>query len=111
MDVFAALADPTRRRIVDRLARGPRSAGELAAEFPRLTFPGVSRHLRILRDAKLVHVTIDAQRRIYALEPEGLADLYAWVARVQAEFPGTLDSLERYLDAGAVRERAKGRQP
>ena len=110
MDVFAALADPTRRRILGLLARGSRSAGELASEFPKLTFPGVSRHLRILREARLVDATVDAQRRVYALRPEGLADLYAWVAKVQAEFPEALDSLERYLDAGAVGRKTEGRR-
>ncbi len=110
MDVFGALSDPTRRRIVAVLAHGSRTAGELAAEFPRLTFPGVSRHLRILRDARLVGVTVDAQRRVYALKPDGLADLYAWVAKVQAEFPANLDSLERYLDAGGVREKTGRRR-
>ena len=109
MDVFAALADPTRRRILGLLARGPRNAGELASEFPRLTFPGVSRHLRVLRDARLVDVAVDAQRRVYSLKPEGLADLYAWVAKVQAEFPETLDSLERYLDAGGAERRERRR--
>ncbi len=111
MDVFAALADPTRRRILDLLARGSRNAGDLAAAFPRLTQPGVSRHLRVLRDAHLVDVTVRAQQRIYALRPEGLADLYEWVAKYQAMWPETLDALEHYLDARAAGEKTKGKRP
>ncbi len=110
MDAFSAIADPTRRRILDLLAGGARSAGELVAHFPRLTQPGVSRHLRVLRDAHLVDVTVRAQQRIYALRPEGLADLYEWVAKYQAQWPETLDALERYLDARAAGEKAKERR-
>lgn len=109
MDVFAALADPTRRRILDLLASGSRNAGGIAEEFPHLTQPGVSRHLRVLRDAHLVDVTVRAQRRIYALKPEGLAELYAWVAKYQAMWPETLDALGHYLDARGAGERTKER--
>ncbi len=107
MDVFAALADPTRRRILDLLAGGSHNAGELAAEFPRLSQPGVSRHLKVLRDTHLVDVTIRAQQRIYALNPEGLADLYAWVAKYQAMWPEMLDALGHYLDARGAGEKGK----
>lgn len=106
-DVFAAIADPTRRAVLDLLARGPRNAGGIATEFPRLTQPGVSRHLAVLRKAKLVEVTVRAQQRIYKLNPEGLADLYEWVAKYQAMWPDTLDALARYIDARAVGEKAK----
>src|SRR5437867_4452023 len=105
-DVFAAIADPTRRAVLDLLAQGPRNAGGIAAEFPRLTQPGVSRHLRVLRKAKLVEVAVRAQQRIYTINPDGLADLYEWVAKYQAMWPDTLDSLARYLDARAVGEKA-----
>ncbi len=111
MDVFAALADPTRRRMLDLLAGSPHNAGELAAEFPRLSQPGVSRHLKVLRDTHLVDVTVRAQQRIYALNPEGLAELYAWVAKYQAMWPETLDALGHYLDArGAVEKRKEKRR-
>lgn len=106
-DVFAAIVDPTRRAILDILARGPRNAGGIATEFPRLTQPGVSRHLKILRRTKLVDVTVRAQQRIYKLNPKGLAELYEWVAKYQAMWPDTLDALERYLDARAVGEKSK----
>ncbi len=106
-DVFSAIADPTRRAVLDLLARGPRNAGGIAAEFPRLTQPGVSRHLKVLRRAKLVEVTVRAQQRIYKLNPEGLAELYEWVAKYQAMWPDTLDALGRYLDARGIGEKAK----
>lgn len=110
MDAFSAVADPTRRRILDLLTSGAHSAGELAARFPRLTQPGVSRHLRALREAHLVDVTVRAQQRIYTLNPQGLAELYEWVAKYQAMWPETLDALERYLDARAASEKAKGKR-
>ena len=105
--VFSAIADPTRRAVLDLLARGPRNAGGIVREFPRLTQPGVSRHLKVLREAKLVQVTVRAQERIYTINPEGLADLYEWVAKYQAMWPDTLEALERYLDARAAGEKAR----
>lgn len=96
MDAFVALADPTRRRIVDLLARGPQPAGELAKRFT-LTQPAVSQHLRALRDAGLVHVRRDAQRRIYSLDPRGLAEVDAWLSRYRAFWSTHLDALERAL--------------
>lgn len=110
MDAFAAVADPTRRRILDLLASGAHTAGDLASHFPRLTQPGVSRHLRVLREARVVDVTVHAQQRIYELRPEGLADLYEWVAKYQAMWPETLDALERYMDARAAGDRIKERK-
>jgi DNA-binding transcriptional ArsR family regulator len=111
MDVFAAVADPTRRKVLDLLASRSRTAGELASAFPRLTQPGVSRHLKVLRDVHLVDVTVRAQQRIYALNAAGLAELYAWVAKYQAMWPETLDSLERYLNAGAAGVKRKEKRP
>jgi DNA-binding transcriptional ArsR family regulator len=80
MDAFAALADPTRRRIVEMLAEHELAAGDIARRFD-MTGPAVSQHLKILRNAALVRVRNDAQRRMYALEPRGLADLDAWLGR------------------------------
>jgi DNA-binding transcriptional ArsR family regulator len=96
VDAFVALADPTRRRIVDLLARGEQPAGELAKRFT-LTQPAVSQHLRALRDAGLVRVRQDAQRRIYSLDPRGLAEVDAWLSRYRAFWSGHLDALERAL--------------
>lgn len=79
MDAFEALADPTRRRILEMLAERELAAGEIARRFD-MTPPAVSQHLKILRNAALVRVRGEAQRRMYALEPRGLADLDAWLA-------------------------------
>ncbi|GDY28514.1 ArsR/SmtB family transcription factor [Gandjariella thermophila] len=97
MDVFTAVAEPSRRTLLDLLADGERSAGELVASLPALTQPAVSRHLRILREAGLVEVRPDGQRRIYTLRPEGLAELDDWLARYRRYWTRHLDSLERHL--------------
>ena len=107
-DVYFAISDPTRRAVLDLLASGSRKAGEIAARFSHLTQPGVSRHLKVLRDARLVNVEVKAQQRIYKLNPEGLAELYEWVAKYQAMWPETLDALERYLNA---KVRGKRKRP
>jgi DNA-binding transcriptional ArsR family regulator len=93
---FAALADPTRRRIVELLGVGERSAGELVEEFD-VSAPAISQHLKALRDAGLVQVRVDAQRRIYALDPEGLAKIDAWLSQVRKFWNPRLDALEREL--------------
>jgi DNA-binding transcriptional ArsR family regulator len=80
MDAFEALADPTRRRILEMLAERELAAGEIARRFD-MTPPAVSQHLKILRNADLVRVRNDAQRRMYALEPNGIAELDAWLTR------------------------------
>lgn len=80
MQAFAALGDPTRQRIVEMLAVRELSAGAIARRFD-MTAPAVSQHLKLLREAGLIQVRRDAQRRIYALDPAGLAELDAWLAR------------------------------
>lgn len=95
--VFEALADPTRRRVLELLAERERSAGELAQSFA-VSRPAVSRHLRVLRDAGLVRWRGDAQRRIYALEPLPLAELDDWLAPYRRFWRDALDRLERHLD-------------
>ena len=96
MLAFAALADPTRRRIVEMLAASELPAGEIARRFD-MTAPAVSQHLKLLRDAGLVSVRRDAQRRIYSLDPAGLAELDAWLARYRRFWHDRLASLEREL--------------
>jgi DNA-binding transcriptional ArsR family regulator len=96
MDAFAALADPTRRRIVELLGRGERAAGELVDEFD-VSAPAISQHLKALREAGLVRVRADAQRRIYAIDPAGLEAIDAWLARVRRFWGDRLDALEREL--------------
>ena len=80
------------------LAQGERSAGELAEAFPQLTQPAVSRHLRVLREARLVEMRPQAQQRIYTLRPEKLRELDQWVSRYRPFWSERLDSLENHLD-------------
>src|ERR1700729_165508 len=75
--VFDAVAEGSRREILDLLAAGPRAVGEIATET-RLSQPNASRHLRILREAGLVEPRVEGQRRIYELRPAGLAELSGW---------------------------------
>lgn len=91
-----ALADPTRQRIVEMLAAGPLAAGEIAGHF-KLSAPAVSQHLKTLRAARLVTVRPVAQKRIYQLNPEGVDELAAWVARIRAFWNPRLDALEAVL--------------
>jgi len=93
---FTALADPTRRRIVEMLATRELPAGEIARRFD-MTAPAVSQHLKLLREAGLVRVRRDAQRRIYALDARGLTELDAWLARFRRFWNNRLDALEREL--------------
>jgi DNA-binding transcriptional ArsR family regulator len=94
---WAALADPHRRAVLTLLRERPRAVSELVGEL-RLTQPATSKHLRTLRDAGLVRVRTDAQRRIYALDPGPLAELDAWLAPYRALWNDRLDALGRHLD-------------
>jgi DNA-binding transcriptional ArsR family regulator len=96
MDAFTALADPSRRRMMELLGIGPASAGAIAAEF-ELSAPAVSQHLKVLREAGLVQVTVDGQRRIYSLDPDGLAAVDDWIARLRAFWAPRLDALEQAI--------------
>jgi DNA-binding transcriptional ArsR family regulator len=91
-----ALADPTRRRIVELLADGERSAGELAAEFST-SRPAVSRHLRVLREQGLVTARNEGQKRVYSLDPAPLAELDAWLGRYRSFWAQRLDALDTQL--------------
>lgn len=99
---FAVLAEPTRRRILDLLLDEPRSVGDLVAELG-LTQPGTSKHLKVLRDAGLVKVRRDAQRRWYELQPEPLAEVDAWLRPYRRLWAKRLDALEPHLDTMADR--------
>ena len=96
MDTLAALSDPTRRRIVEMLATGPLSSGDIASEFD-ITAPAVSQHLKTLRNAKLVRVRVDAQRRIYELDGTGIDELAEWILKIRRFWAGKLDDLEKRL--------------
>src|SRR5262245_60078935 len=94
---FAVLAEPARRRILDLLLERPRPVNELVERLG-LSQPGTSKHLRVLREAGLVHARQDAQRRVYELRLEPLAEMDAWLAPYRRAWSTRLDSLEEHLD-------------
>jgi DNA-binding transcriptional ArsR family regulator len=95
---FDATVEPARRRILDLLIEGPRPVGDLVAGAG-LSQPNTSRHLRVLREAGLVEVRPDGRRRLYALRPEGLAELERWLAPYRRMWRERLGALEDHLDA------------
>jgi DNA-binding transcriptional ArsR family regulator len=99
---FNVLAEPARRRILELLRQRERPVGELVERL-ELSQPGVSKHLRVLREAGLVRVRPDGQRRWYGLRAEPLAELDAWLAPYREFWGGRLDALERHLDEGEDR--------
>lgn len=100
--VFAALANPDRRRILDLLRDGARPAGDLVAAFPGLPQPAISRHLRTLREAGLVVASPRAQQRVYSLRPARLREVDAWVSRYREFWTERLDSLSTHLTSTTV---------
>ena len=94
---FEVLAEPMRRDILELLRQRERPVGELVERL-KLSQPGVSKHLRVLREAGLVRVRPDGQRRWYGLRAEPLAELDAWLAPYRELWSGQLDALERHLD-------------
>jgi DNA-binding transcriptional ArsR family regulator len=112
MDAFGALADPTRREVLDLLSRGERTAGELGTVFPSVSQPGLSRHLRVLREAGLVKSRRESRHRIYSLRSEGLAPVDFWISKYRGFWETELDALESFLDqkrrTGAGRTARKG---
>jgi DNA-binding transcriptional ArsR family regulator len=100
-----ALADGSRRTVLDTLTRGPATAGELAALLP-IARPGVSRHLRVLREAGLVEVRQDAQRRVYSLRPQPLAEIDDWLGRYRALWEQRLDALHTEVARGKRERRS-----
>jgi len=91
-----ALADPTRRQIIQSLACGETAFGDIAEQF-EMSRPAVSQHLKVLREAGLVAVRRDAQRRIYRIEASGLREIDEWLEKVRRFWDGRLDDLERVL--------------
>jgi DNA-binding transcriptional ArsR family regulator len=94
---FDALAEPTRRRILDLLRERPRMVGELT-DLLGISQPGVSKHLRVLREAGLVQVRQDAQRHWYELSPEPLAEIDAWLEPYRKLWAARFDQLDSYLN-------------
>lgn len=103
-----ALADPTRQRIVEMLAERELSAGAITQRFD-VSAPAISQHLRVLREARLVRVRAEAQRRIYALDPAGFDELEEWMARIRRFWRHRLDALERALKEDDRKTQRKGR--
>ena len=95
--MFDVVAEPQRRRILDLLLEGERPVGDLVRELA-VSQPAVSRHLRVLRDAGLVDVRSDAQRRLYRVRSEPLRAIDDWLAPYRAQWAPRLDDLERHLD-------------
>ena len=100
MDHFSALADPTRREIVDLLSDGDKDAGTIASHFA-ISKPAISRHLGVLRDGGIVRYRRDAQRRVYSLDPAGLRRVDEWLHRYRRFWEGRLDALESELEASS----------
>jgi len=96
VSVFEALADPTRRQIVELLASGERSAGEIAGAFT-VSRPGISRHLRVLREAGVASFESRGQRRVYGLDADMLGEAEAWLAQQSRDWNARLDALEDHL--------------
>ncbi len=97
MSAYAALAEPHRRRILDLLRTGERPAGELV-EHLDLSQPGVSKHLKVLREAGLVAVRTHGKQRVYSLRPEPLAEVAEWLEPYRMLWSQRLDALERHLE-------------
>ena len=96
MNPFIALADPTRLKMFELIAQGEKSVGEIVQQF---TFkaPTISQHLRVLKQAKLVHVRAEGQKRLYTVDQTGLQEMQLWLTRMQREWNGHLDALEHVL--------------
>ncbi|HET6340131.1 MAG TPA: metalloregulator ArsR/SmtB family transcription factor [Polyangiales bacterium] len=96
-DVFRAIADPTRRAILDRLRAGPTAVNDLAADFEQ-SRPAISKHLRVLRDARLVTEQRHGRERLYELRPIPLQRIMGWVEGYRSFWQSNLTSLKRYLE-------------
>lgn len=97
VEPFAVLAEPQRRRILDLLRDGERAVGDLVNQLS-LAQPTVSKHLKLMREAGLVDVRVDAQRRLYRINPAPLAEVDAWLEPYRALWTNRLAALERHLD-------------
>ena len=97
MDAFEAIVEPNRRRILDQLRAGERPAGDVV-EALAISQPGVSKHLRLLREAGLVRMRADGQRRLYSLEPRRFAEIETWLEPYRRFWAAKLDALEDHLE-------------
>src|SRR5438477_11863352 len=101
---FAALADPTRREVFERLARGPRAVGDLANDMP-VSRPAVSQHLKVLKEAGLVTDRPEGTRRVYAVDPRGLGALRGWLDQF---WDHALTAFQAEVERAANQERDRG---
>lgn len=102
--VLQALSDTSRRTVLEALSRGPATAGELAALLP-IARPGVSRHLRVLREAGLVEVRQEAQFRLYSLRPEPLAEVDEWLSHYRTLWESRMGALHTEIARGKKARR------
>src|SRR3954469_6459682 len=109
MQSLAALADPTRRRIVELLAQRERTAGELVQEFD-MSAPAISQHLNVLREAGLVTTRAEGQSRIQSLNLEGFDELEDWLKKTRLIWSRRLDALERELRADDERLKRENKE-
>ena len=106
MQSLIALADPNRRRIVEMLAGKELAAGEIGTAFD-ISAPAISQHLKVLKEANIVTMRVDGQRRIYALDPAGFGELDRWLASVRRFWLPRLDELERQMERHKAEEARK----
>jgi|TARA_R100000365_G_C2732764_1_gene62697 DNA-binding transcriptional ArsR family regulator len=111
MDIFAVVADPTRRRMIDMLVGGELPAGAFVAAFPGVTQPAISQHLKVLRDAGVATVRADRQRRLYCLVPDAFVSLRDWVSPLlpvaEAAGPEMVESVEQPPSKPKARPKPK----
>lgn len=110
LSTFEVIAEPSRRRILELLCTQDRSVGELVSALS-LNQPAVSKHLRVLKDARLVESQAQANQRLYRLSAEPLLELDAWLAQFRARWSERLDALGTHLDETAAAERDRQRKP
>ena len=108
MDPFTALADPTRRQILELLGDGERAAGEIAGRFDSSP-PAISQHLKVLRETGLVRVRPEGQHRYYRLDADGLGAIDDWLQRVRRFWADRLDALENELEREASKQKGEDR--
>ncbi len=109
MQSLIALADPNRRRIVEMLAGKELASGEIGTAFD-ISAPAISQHLKVLKEANIVTVRVDGQRRIYALDPRGFGEIDQWLSSVRRFWIPRLDELERQMERHKA-EEARKRKP
>jgi len=107
---FQALADPTRRAVLDLLRRGSQPAGQIASAFP-VSRPAISKHLRLLRRAHLVREHREGRHRVYELNPDPLRAVDSWIEQYRVFWAASLNSLKAFVESEHAREREAARKP